>query len=325
MRLVDALERIPGLAVRLRRSRLHDSFPLKLAQGRIYVLPTRAGLAFLAALAVMLVAAINYGLSLGYGLVFLLVGVALSSTFQTFRNLHGLRILAMQVEPVFAGEPAQLRIRIENPSGRRRAGLRAGPGETGQRLSLDAHSTAEAWLDLPTQRRGWQTVGRVTLGSTWPLGLIRAWSILRPDLACLVYPAPEAAPPPLPEGGDTPAGQHDRRAGDDDFAGLRRHRRTDSPRHIAWKVLASGGPLLTKEFASPEGASLRFEWQALPAALDDDARAARLTAWVLDAEARGRRYALRTPQGEQPAAHGPHHLRACLAQLAVARSHDDAR
>lgn len=44
--------------------------PIRLGQRRIYVLPSAAGIAFALALLVMLLAAINYNLSLGYALVF---------------------------------------------------------------------------------------------------------------------------------------------------------------------------------------------------------------------------------------------------------------
>ena len=43
-----------------------------LTQRRVFVLPTRQGLAYAVSLLVMLVGAINYNLSLGYALVFLL-------------------------------------------------------------------------------------------------------------------------------------------------------------------------------------------------------------------------------------------------------------
>jgi hypothetical protein len=76
---------------------------------------------------------------------------------------------------------------------------------------------------------------------------------------------------------------------------------------------------LTKEFAAQQGISLLLDWNRLHG-LNDDARAARLTAWVLAAEGRGVRYALRTPEGLLDADGGPQHLRICLARLALAHS-----
>lgn len=324
MSLADRLERLPARAVRWLGPRAPHTLPLTLTQRRIYVLPSGAGLAFAAALVVMLVGAINYDLSLGHALVFLLFGLGMSATVQAFRNLLGLRLTHLSAEPAFAGEPARLRLVLENAATHPRPALTVSCGEARTRLDLTPGSTVTAELALPTVRRGWLAVPPLRVTTTWPLGLVRAWSVLRPELACLVYPAPEADPPPLPAGGDGEGERAAPRAGDDDFAGLRPHRPTDSPRHIAWKAVAAGGPLLTKEFAARLGARVVLDWHTLYG-LDDDARAARLAAWVLEAERRGLSYALHTPEGRIGTARGEAHLRACLARLALARSHHDTR
>lgn len=322
MNLVDRLERIPDRASAWFGGRRPHALPLNLTQGRIYILPSGAGLAFAVALLVMLIGAINYNLSLGYGLVFLLVGIGFTATLQSFRNLLGLRLARLRIEPVFAGQTALLQASLENPGRLRRPALRLRCEGDEACIDLDPATMASVDIPLATSRRGWLDVPPLRIGTTWPLGLVRAWSLIRPDLACLVYPAPEAAAPPLPGGLDGSEGVVARRVGDDDFAGLRPHRVTDSPRHVAWKAAASGGPLLTKEFAAQEGASLLLDWDTLHG-LDDDTRAARLTAWVLAAESRGLRYALHTPEGLLDAGSGNHHMRTCLARLALARSRDE--
>lgn len=325
MRLAERLERVPDRVAGWLGGRSPHPLPFKLTQRRIYVLPSGAGLAFALALLVLLVGAINYGLSLGHALVFLLFGIGVAATFQGFRNLLGLRVAALRIDPVFAGEPAELHVLLENSSSHRRAAVRLKCGRSETRSDLQAASTASIVLDVPTTQRGWMKIEHIRIATTWPLGLVRVWSVLRPELACLVYATPEPKPPPLPSGSATrPDGALVQRSGDDDFAGLRPHRITDSPRHVAWKIAASGGPLLTKEFAAQEGVSLLLDWNSLHG-LDDDARAARLSAWVLAAEGRKLRYALRTPEGTLEADCGPHHLRNCLSRLALARSPDESR
>ena len=102
--------------------------PIRLTPRRIYVLPTAAGLGFVGALVVMLVTSINYNLSLGYGLVFLLGGAATASIVHAFRNLLALSLRPGRCEPVFAGEAAGFRLLIDNPrAARRPAGRREGP------------------------------------------------------------------------------------------------------------------------------------------------------------------------------------------------------
>ena len=59
-------------------------------------------------------------------------------------------------------------------------------------VDIDARTSKVATLGYPATRRGWLPLPRVTIETTWPLGLIRAWSYAAPELACLVYPAPAA-------------------------------------------------------------------------------------------------------------------------------------
>ena len=58
-----------------------------LGHRRVYIVPTRIGLMFAATLVIMLVGSINYVLSLGYMLTFLLAGMGLAGMVHTVRNL----------------------------------------------------------------------------------------------------------------------------------------------------------------------------------------------------------------------------------------------
>lgn len=300
--------------------------PIVLGQRRIFVLPTRSGFSYLLALLVMLIASINYNLSLGYALVFLLGGVAVVSIVHAFRNLLQLSISPGRADPVFAGDAARFRLLVSNHRKRRRPALKFVPADGGSRDSFDVATldTHEHTLLRPTSRRGWLALGRVVLQTTYPLGLIRAWSILMPDARCLVYPAPERAPPPLPANVSAGLGQRQGKTGDDDFAGLRTHDLADSPRHVAWKVVARDGPMLTKRFSGLEGSELVLDWSALPATLDVERRLSRLCAWVLAADSQGRAFSLSLPGTRIGAASGSQHVQACLTRLALYRENAHA-
>src|SRR3972149_4595322 len=84
-----------------------------LAQRRVYILPTRHGITFGLALLLMLICSINYTLSLGYALTFLLAGMGLVSMLHTYRNLAHLYVSAARVEPVFVGEQAKFALPLE--------------------------------------------------------------------------------------------------------------------------------------------------------------------------------------------------------------------
>ena len=311
-RLRTLRERLAG---RLFRIGPPEPAPIILGQRRIYVLPTPAGLVFAVALLVMLMASVNYNLSLGYALVFLLGGVGVASMIHAFRNLLHLSVRPGRVAPVFAGEMAEFHLLVGNARGSRRPALMLAAHGEGKRFDLGAGETLDVPLPATSSARGWMPLSRVVLQTTYPLGLVRAWSVLIPDLKCLVYPAPERRPPPLPTGQERDSGQPSQRAGDEDFAGLRPHRVADSPRHVAWKAVARGGPMLTKAFSGSAGGEVRLDWDELAEDLDVEARVARLAAWVVAAELASVVCSLNLP--DRPAADVG--AEACLKRLALFR------
>ncbi len=311
----DTLQRLLGRW--LFRPGHPESRPIELTHRRIYVLPSGSGLVFATALFVMLIASINYSLSLGYGLVFVLAGAGLASIFHAYRNLLGIRIRPGRCEPVFAGETAVFCIVVDNSRATRLPALRLNLREAHASFELKAGATRVVELACASTQRGRLDAGRSVIETRWPLGLVRAWSVFTPALSCTVYPAPEHKPPPLPDsltanGGGRPCSL----PGHEDFSGLRNYQSADSPRHLAWKVLARGGPLLTKQFAGEQVHELELDWASLPAQLDVEQRLSRLSAWLLAAERSGRAYSLTLAEHSIPLAKGRDHLHRCLSALA---------
>lgn len=292
--------------------------PIELTQRRVFVLPTRAGTVYGGILLLMLTASINYSLSLGYLLTFLLAGLGVVAILHTFRNLVHLRIETGRTPPAFAGGRATFELAIEGPCRQPRFAISVGLRTKG-RVTIDvpADSSARVVLDAPAATRGWQRMGRVTLSTRYPLGLVRAWSYIEPDARCLVYPCPESDPPPLPVCSGWMGEGQGTAAGSDDFAGLRGHQPADSPRHIAWKALARDRPLLTKQFSGALDEMLYLDWAQTPEALGEDARLARLAAWVLEARRLEKVWALRLPRRDIAPASGDAHLHNCLKALAL--------
>lgn len=302
------------------RGRAPEAVPVILTQRRVYVLPTRQGLAYAVSLLVMLVGAINYNLSLGYALVFLLVGLGTTAILHTFRNLAHLRILPGRTDPVFAHELASFGIVLANQRRESRPAIRLNlPNQPPVEIEAPAQASIEVRLELPTVRRGWLPLPRITLATTYPLGLIRAWSYAAPDLRCLVYPPPASVAPPLPVSPGEDGGATRLAAGMEDFAGLRGHQPADPPRHVAWKAAArrDEGPLLTKLFAGAAAQTLWLDWALLPATLDIEQRLSVLARWICDAHDGGLAWGLRLPGGELAPAADDAHFHACLKLLAL--------
>ncbi|MBU0601759.1 MAG: DUF58 domain-containing protein [Gammaproteobacteria bacterium] len=294
--------------------------PLTLDRRRIFVLPTAAGAAFGCALIAMLLTAINYTLSLGFALVFLLAGLGQVTLLHTFRNLLALRVRCGTPEPVFAGQPARFPLWLDNDTARTRPALLLSmPGAGDSTVTVEAGQHARIMLALPTTQRGWLRPSRVTLSTRYPLGLIRAWSYAQPDQRCLVHARPETGRPPLPQTGGGQAGARRAHDGGEEFARLRTHRAADSPRHVAWKAWARSpdSPLLTKQFEGNEAGELWLDFAQLPDALSLEHKLSRLTGWALDAEAAGLRYGLVLPGTRLPPASGATHRAHVLRAIAL--------
>ena len=289
---------------------------ITLTQRRIFILPTRQGLTLGLVLIAMMLGNINYNLSLGYVLTFLLAMMAVISILHAFRNLAHLEIRAGRTEPVFCGETAHFMLYFNNPSKLARYQLCL-KDSSGNILTLDVapNQSSAIAFPIPAMQRGWLQAGRLTLYTEFPLGLFHAWSYLHFDTRCLIYPKPLAgAPLPL---GNYPDGVGKRSvAGDDDFVGLRRYVPGDALPRIAWKAFAREQGLQVKQFSTPLGEEVWLDFSAAPGR-NEEAKLARMTRWILDAEAQGLRYGLRLPDGELAPANGIVQRDECLRRIAL--------
>jgi uncharacterized protein (DUF58 family) len=297
-----------------------EAGPVTLTQQRIYILPTRAGMLFSATVLVMLFGCLNYNLGLGYVLTFLMSGAGIVSILHTFRNLAQLELTAGRPEPVFAGDAAVFPIQLSNPGGvvRLSVGLTAG-GQEPLYSDVPAQGAKTVQVRVPAERRGRLSLGRLRVFTTFPLGLFHAWSNVEFDASCLVYPRPEVGriPLPPPRAGDTEGLETGQ--GQDDFAGLRRYQRGDSLRHVAWKAVARGQQVMTKQFSGLAAGELWLDWEQLPPEMPAEARLSRLTRWILDAARAGHACALRLPSAVVPPGSGASHQEKCLTALALFR------
>ena len=279
------------------RARAEDALPIRVRHQRIYVLPTLRGLAFLASLGLMLLASVNYALSLGYALSFLLTGLFSATLLHTYRNLAGLEVLAARPGTAFAGEPLAFEIDLAERDGRARTGLRIAPRDgTAATVSLEPDGRARAEVAVPTTRRGPRPLGRLALSSDWPLGLWRTWSYVHAPVEGLVWPAPETDPPALPVGGAGEGAGARAAVEEGDVAGLRAYEVGDPPSRVAWKSAARGTGLRVRLFdalGTSEEVTLSLE---AAGGHGLEARVSRLAAWTLEAERRGVDYALELPE-----------------------------
>lgn len=295
-----------------------DALPVRLTARRVYILPSRAGLVFMALLGGMLLGSVNYALAMGYLFTFLLLGLLTATLFATWRNLTGISLRSVASEPAFAGDTLSFTLDLADPQGRARQSIGvAVDGAKPACTPIPASGSSQVVLRTPARRRGRQPLGLIRIYSEYPLGLFHAWALLQPDCAGMVWPRP-AGPHRLPPLAAHEAGNgRASRRGAEDFDGLRAYERGEPPTRIAWKSMARHEEPLAKGFVTPIAAQLWLDWDDL-GGLSPEARLSQLARWVLEAERGGRPYGLRLPGLSLPPGIGPVHRNRCLNALALA-------
>nr|MBO2513556.1 DUF58 domain-containing protein [Gammaproteobacteria bacterium] len=304
------------LAAWLARGRPSDPPSFVLGRRRIYILPTRFGLAFGGVVLAMLFASINYSASLGFALTFLLVGLGVAMLHHCHANLLGLEVSFAGASPVFAGGEARFRLRLSNPGRVPRYEIALGAeGREFGPVDVPAGESVVIAFGVPATRRGRLEAPRFSIATRHPGALFRAWTYARMDIACIVYPEP--APPGIPRPATrTERGSDTAERGDADFAGLRNALPGDPPRRIAWKAYARTDELLLKEFAGGGDRVDVLDYDEAPGK-DPEQRLSVLARWCLDAAAEGMSFGLRLPGQTVPIGSGESHLHRCLEALAL--------
>lgn len=304
------------------QARLPFTDTLALTQRNVYILPTAPGLMLAATLCVLLVASINYQLNLGYLLTFGLAGAAFVGMHVGHNTLRGLRLSLAPLQPQFAGAAAVLTVMLANDRAKPRQGI-------GLATLEDTQESRWAWCDVPAQgsctlqvgfrptRRGLHRVPALTAETRFPLGTFRVWTIWKPAAQVLVYPAPEALPPPLPPG-EPQAGHAGtaRARTSGEFDGVRAYRPGDPLRMVAWKKAAQADALVSRDAQQAQRAQLWLDF-AQAGSGGTEQRLSRLAAWVLQADRLGVDYGLRLPARVIEPSSGEAHQRQCLEALAL--------
>lgn len=302
-----AERRLPALT----RHRRLEELPIELHRQRIYIVPTGFGVAFTVLLMVMMVGSLNYSNNAALLLTCLLGAATSISMLVAFRTLNGLRVRGLRAGHAIAGKPID--VTFDFQATRLRQAVRL--DIAGDSHAFDVNGRTDVTVSIPTEQRGWLTLPRFRIWTTWPLGLFRAWSWSRPNYAVLVWPQPELAGP-----APTLLAQDNRRQRlhhGEDLASLRDYRSGDSMRHIAWKASARHEALLVKDYEQPEARQeWQLDWRHLRG-LDNEARIARLARWLGEAQMQGRLYSLWLPSEVIDLGSGAAHYARCMSALAL--------
>lgn len=298
------------------KRRVPRSRSVTLDQKRIFIFPSLPGFCFFIVLFVMLIAAINYQISMAFTLVFLLASVFVVAILHTFANLSGLTITAVRAVPVFAGDRIEFELLVSRSGSRDYYDVTFTWGEgVTESVTLRESSERTVKLHMLAKKRGWFKPKRLLIETFYPLGLLRAWTWVALDFDALVYPCPiEGKLQPTvsshSEGGDLMP-----LLGSDDFYDFKQYQPGDSLKHVFWKSYAKGQTLQTKQYRAYAERRVWLDWAQFQG--DIEQRLSQLCFLVLSLDKGVDVYGLRLPGIEIPPGSGEQHKARLLKTLAL--------
>lgn len=303
------------------KQRLPSARTTTLDQRKIFIVPSKTALALLVMIIVLFLLGINFQNSLVYAVCFWLLALLVVNVLHTWRNLSGLSITAIHIQPCFAGEKAVLELELAcDPKQHKFALELAWPDEDSTQVNLISTHTTRVKLSHSTQQRGRFTPPRIHIATYYPTGLAIAWSYVSVDISSLVYPSPapknQTHLQQAAVSTDQPSGKT-LNGGSNDFAGIRNYQAGDTPKHIHWGQYAKTGKLTTKVFVDYASHDLWLDWDSLAALPGIEARLSQLCRQVLEAHQAQQPYGLKLPGVIIPPAKGEAHQVRCLQALAL--------
>ena len=229
-----------------------------LLQKDVLVFIYKQGFLYLVLILITFIAGINYANNLILGFCFLISAILCISFYLTFKQLHVLKIDLIAAEVGQVDQPLILKLRLNQPSVMTRY-LRIQWLQQEQLIYLDQQQHTLELAFFPKQR-GLYKFGAMKIYSTYPLGLVRAWTYLYPKQK--VWIAPKAYDWQK-EHKNQPTNANDSL---DEFKELRAFQQGDSYQNVAWKQVARGQGFFIKMFeAQANHQHLEIDYQKIPA------------------------------------------------------------
>lgn len=229
----------------------------------------------------------------------------------------GIQILTVTAQPVFAGDRAVFKFSIRTKEPARAAVAISLPNAEKIVKDFDGHKDNLIRIPVAASQRGIFMPGSLLIATQYPLGLFRAWSNVRFDAGCLVYPRPLPGPLTTADNVGAVNGEEGRDIpGAEDFQGLKPYQPGDPLGQIAWKALSRGQGLFTKMFVAQAGLTAMLDFDALLEP-HTERKLSRLCDMILQACSHNLVFGLKLPGKVIDPHRGEAHRQKCLKALAL--------
>lgn len=230
-----------------------------LKQNQVLVFMYQQGFLYLVLILITFIAGINYANNLILGFCFLISAILCISFYLSFKQLHAITLDVVVDEVGKVNETFKVRINLQQD--------RATPKFLNFKIDEQLQSflfeekQQSFELNFIPQQRGEFSVPPIQIYSTYPLGLVRAWTYIY--LTDSYWIAPEAKSLTHQSQNYSNTGEPDL----DEFKELRTFKSGDSLQSISWKQAARGQGLFVKQFDDlVDTHAMQIEYSKMPSA-----------------------------------------------------------
>ena len=288
-----------------------------LEQRSTYILPTKAGFLLGGVILLMMIGATNYQNNLAFILTFMTASIGLVSILFTFKNLQGLVFKKGNTESVCVGELMSLTIHVKSQHNQVHSTIACGFNKSAlQYFDVNSKGGCQIELALIPTHRGWFETPRIMATSSFPFGLLKAWTWFKFSSPVLVYPKPIKPPGISGMGSGSDEENNHQIHGSDDLYGLKSYQPGEPISRIDWKAWAREKGFYSKEFVEYQSQDLYFCWDDF-SEYDDELKLSYLCYLVRDASNNNLEFGLSIPGRKIEKNSGQTHMVCCLTSLGL--------
>lgn len=244
-----------------KRFQLHRSKQLE--QHDILIFIYQQGYVYLVLILITFIAGINYANNLILGFCFLISAILLISFYLTFKQLHQIDVEITLPQVGRVDEPLSIKLQLKQMATSPKYLYLKVEEKIYPILFQDAQRETE--LSFVPQTRGKFIIPPIQLYSTYPLGLVRAWTYFYISAQIWIAPAPQYFHNEHQASSST--GQPDL----DEFRELRNYQIGDSLQAVSWKQVARGQGLYVKQFEDHSDVKvMEIDYEQMPSSSHEE-------------------------------------------------------
>ena len=236
---------------------------MKLNSKRTYIIPTGLGFTFSFVTFLSFIIALTFGHPFSYFITFFSLSIIIVCAFETNSAIFRLKSFYFSDEFIECGSETDISFEISRHELKGVKGFNTRvEGQKTLKHSILSKKNTRVRATISKEKCGVFKSPRISIHTTYPLGLFKSWKYIEPSNSVIVYPSRVEkldfqSRTNVLRGAENTVKENTQTK--EEFLDHRVFRDTDSWKHIDWKAYARGRGLLTKNFSGNESSVMTLE------------------------------------------------------------------